>query len=1128
MKEQRRNESQKTAALLAAVIALSGISGSDAAAAGGNLMNSMAAHSNMASYGSMAAGNLLYAPQPTDVPSALTGQAGKEAEENAARSEEAVIRIRSVEEFLQFSRACVSERYSSGKRFVLDDDISLAGVEYVPAAVFAGSFDGGGHTISGLHIGQNGSSLGLFRYVEEGALITDLKVEGTLLPGGSRVNIGGIAGTNRGTIENCTFSGSAMAQESLGGIAGYNEKTGVIRGCTSQAVLTGNLKTGGIAGYNEGLVENCVNTGEINTSASGVEDAGDSQGAVEIDLAGAVKAEKVNDAGGISGLSLGTISGCTNYGAVGYPHTGYNMGGIAGRQSGIIYQCANYGKIQGRKDAGGIAGQFEPHLMVSYDEDTLSKMQDQLDALSDMGDSLSRLLENASDNTSNNLEQVGNRMDQVRDIGKYYKEVYQADGDALNEELDDACSDLEDVLDGMEMNLVSSDSKKRITQMRTLLQRQKELKTELADRYLGGVTDWKALREWLERRHQLLNELLENMQEMKANLEELLIDVPKDAIQGVEDFGEDLDALRDETGNLADTIRDNRDRIKADLDSMDDELTVELDGLSADVDTVSDDLKSSKEQIRAQKQQIEDQLKQIRNTLSDGMDDAKDQLNEDEEGLFQDISDENEEELADGMVRQCLNEGQISADFHAGGIAGIIGMEISLDPEQDLGSDEEKTLNVTRNARASIQGCLNRGDIQVKSDYAGGIAGRANLGALAMNQNYGDVAAEGDYAGGIAGSSSYVLRQNYSMSDVTGHSYVGGIAGFGNEIRNNYAMAVIRSEDGEWLGSIAGNLDEDGSAEGNFYVEEGIGAVDGVTYESQALGLAYEEFLALGQMPEEFKSLKVQFIVEDEIIKTITCQYGSALDESEIPTLPKKDGYYYEWEAKDLSCIKSNEKIYAVYKPWNTTIASSDDKMPRMLAEADFYPGTTLSLEELGGAADGMDAEKAGAGTGGAGNNGFQVPEHYRLGRRYRYSISQPEDVPLPEQITVRVMAEDISKHAVVACVTEGTAVIQESRWDGPYLVFQMSEPGEFAVLKPEAGWKKWAALGVVVLGILAACLVMRKKGRKKRKKGQGEASETDGESGSEAVTDDEKRSEAKTDGESGPEIVTDREKAGS
>lgn len=1072
MRGQRRNENQRTAALLAAVIALSGVGGSNAAAAVGKAADKAAAYQNTA------------VGQTADVSSAPMGQ------DNGEISESAVIYIRSAEEFIQFSRDCVSENYSRGKQFVLDRDISLAGADYAPAAVFAGSFDGGGHTVSGLRISGNGSNLGLFRYVEEGARITNLTVDGTLMPGGSRTNIGGIAGTNRGLIENCVFSGSAMAQEALGGIAGYNEETGVIRGCTNQAAMTGNLKTGGIVGYNEGLVEGCTNTGEINTSSSGVQDVSDSQDAVEIDLGGAVKAEKVNDAGGIAGLSLGTISECSNYGAVGYPHTGYNMGGIVGRQSGIINQCANYGKIQGRKDAGGIAGQFEPYLMISYDEDALSKVRDELDALSDMGNSLSTLLERASDSASDNLEQVGNRMDQVRQIGKYYKEVYQADDDVLMEQLDDASSDLEEALDGMEMNLISSDSKRQITQMRTLLQRQRELRTELSDRYPGGVTDWRALKAWLEKRYQLFNELLENMDGIRTNLEQLLIDVPKEAVQGAEDFGEDLDALRNETGNLADTIRDNRDRIKADMDSMDDELTAELDGLSEDVDAVTDDLKSSKEQIRAQKQQIEDQLEQIRNTLSDGIDDAKEHLNEEEdEGLFQDISDESQEELADGMIRQCLNEGMVSADFHAGGIAGIIGMEISLDPEQDLESDEEKTLNVTRNARASVQGCLNRGDIQVKRDYAGGIVGRANLGALSMNQNYGDVAAEGNYAGGIAGSSSYVLRQNYSMSDVTGYSYIGGIAGLGKDIQNNYAMTVLCSENGEWLGSIAGDLDEEGSAEGNFYVDEGIGAVDGVTYARQASGLSYEDFLALGQMPQEFKSLKVQFIVEDEIIKTITCQYGSALDESEIPILPKKDGYYYEWEAKDLSCIKSNEKIYAVYKPWNTTIASSDDKMPRMLAEADFYPGTTLSLEELDPSGNGIGADTAsgGAQTGEAGD-GLKLPEHYQIGRRYRYSIRQPEDVPMPEQITVRVLAEDISKRAAAACITDGAAVIQEARWDGPYLVFQMSGPGEFAVLKPEAGWMKWAACAAAVLAVLAASLAVLKKSRKGRRTEASEA----------------------------------------
>jgi len=80
-------------------------------------------------------------------------------------------------------------------------------------------------------------------------------------------------------------------------------------------------------------------------------------------------------------------------------------------------------------------------------------------------------------------------------------------------------------------------------------------------------------------------------------------------------------------------------------------------------------------------------------------------------------------------------------------------------------------------------------------------------------------------------------------------------------------------------------------------------------------------------MPEEFGRLTVEFLVEDQVLKTVICQYGDSVPSSEIPQVPKKDGYYYVWEEKYLSCIKGNEKVRAIYRAWNTTIASSDDKM---------------------------------------------------------------------------------------------------------------------------------------------------------------------------------------------------------
>ena len=80
------------------------------------------------------------------------------------------------------------------------------------------------------------------------------------------------------------------------------------------------------------------------------------------------------DTGGIAGFSNGNILNCTNEGAVGYPHVGYNVGGIVGRTSGYLSGCTNKGKINGRKDVGGIAGKLAPDIQLIFSTDTLDKL----------------------------------------------------------------------------------------------------------------------------------------------------------------------------------------------------------------------------------------------------------------------------------------------------------------------------------------------------------------------------------------------------------------------------------------------------------------------------------------------------------------------------------------------------------------------------------------------------------------------------------------------------------------------------------------------------------------------------------------------------------------------------------
>ena len=204
----------------------------------------------------------------------------------------------------------------------------------------------------------------LFRYVTLDAVINDLNVEGSIAPTYGCLRIGGIAGTNWGLIENCSFSGSVSGLNYVGGIAGENH--GTIDRCTFTGSVDGKRFSGGITGYNEGLVRDCVNSGDVNITltveALDLEDLATASNGLALNLLNAEDANIISDTGGIVGFSKGIVVGCSNTGMIGYPHYGYNVGGIAGRQSGYLSGCRNSGQIYGKKDVAGIVGQMEPYL----------------------------------------------------------------------------------------------------------------------------------------------------------------------------------------------------------------------------------------------------------------------------------------------------------------------------------------------------------------------------------------------------------------------------------------------------------------------------------------------------------------------------------------------------------------------------------------------------------------------------------------------------------------------------------------------------------------------------------------------------------------------------------------------
>lgn len=274
------------------------------------------------------------------------------------------IMISTAEELVALAEDCSLDSYSIGKTVELQGNLDLSGIDFAGIPYFNGIFCGNGYTISGLSMKGIGSQLGLFRYVGELGEVNNLHIKGTMIPTGSQIDIGGIAGVNYGTIEGCSFAGTICGQENVGGIVGTNKLFGQVLNCSTNALILATNRTGGIAGVNEGTIEECLNRSKINIEE--LEPVLEIEGMDMGDLNIAQTLITRNNTGGIAGKSSGFIQACENYGEIGYKHTGYNVGGIAGYQSGIILDCSNHGEVYGRKDVGGIVGQAAPYIESEY------------------------------------------------------------------------------------------------------------------------------------------------------------------------------------------------------------------------------------------------------------------------------------------------------------------------------------------------------------------------------------------------------------------------------------------------------------------------------------------------------------------------------------------------------------------------------------------------------------------------------------------------------------------------------------------------------------------------------------------------------------------------------------------
>ena len=153
----------------------------------------------------------------------------------------------------------VAELVNGGKsdiNITLDKNIDLTGKDWTPIGTdydnsYTGTFDGGGHTITGLTITTNDEYVGLFGYLGnfgKFGTVKNVVMDGIQITCNHRLGYaGGVAGYSRGTIENCSVSGSVSGTVSVGGVVGA-QRDGSITGCSSSATVKGTLNVGGVAG----------------------------------------------------------------------------------------------------------------------------------------------------------------------------------------------------------------------------------------------------------------------------------------------------------------------------------------------------------------------------------------------------------------------------------------------------------------------------------------------------------------------------------------------------------------------------------------------------------------------------------------------------------------------------------------------------------------------------------------------------------------------------------------------------------------------------------------------------------------------------------------------------------------
>ena len=420
-------------------------------------------------------------------------------------------------------------------------------------------------------------------------------------------------------------------------------------------------------------------------------------------------------------------------------------------------------------------------------------------------------------------------------------------------------------------------------------------------------------------------------------------------------------------------------------------LASALGGMSGQMSMLSGEMAGASDELQADVELIRAKINEITETgfeliMGDGEDD-----------VIIDSSEIDIDLITLGKVSYCTNSATINGDINVGGIAGDMGMEYALDPEDDVTINVDNSTRRKYEVKAVIQHCENTGTVIAKRNYAGGIAGKQDIGLIAQCESYGAVSSEsGNYVGGITGICGSTVRHSFAKCTLSGGKYIGGIVGSGVEEDRNgesstvaacYAIVTI-TDYKQYAGAISGFYA--GTYLENYFVSEELAGINRRSYTGCAEPITYDELITLFarteettgetesadesateetegeedktaqtepiivvppmELPDEFKKFNLKFVVDGEVVYSEIFDYGASFGAEVFPEIPAKDGYYGYWDRTDLNNLKFDTTVTAVYDPYISALESSDMRngdRAVFFVEGDFGDTDALSVQSM-------------------------------------------------------------------------------------------------------------------------------------------------------------------------------------